>query len=101
MKFVYCTCNVSKKEEVIKKLESGGVQDYQIIDEVPARPLQGDPRLNTAVWPGYNCIIVMQFSDDEAADNIMKRLKTMNAEAENKAELITACSLPMDDYFYD
>ncbi|HKK67202.1 MAG TPA: hypothetical protein VJ946_03285 [Bacteroidales bacterium] len=101
MKFVYCTCNLSKKEEVIKTLENAGILDYQIIDEVPAKPMLGSPRLNTAVWPGYNCIILMQFSDDKAADNIMIRLKTMNAEAENKAELITACSLPMDDYFYE
>lgn len=100
MKLVYCTCNVSVKERVLNKIEDLNVKYYQIIDEVPAKPVIGEPRLNTGVWPGYNCMILMQFSEDSKAEEIMKGLKDMNKNAENDAELITAYSVPMDDYFY-
>ncbi len=100
MKFIYCTCNISMKNRVLKTLEARGVHDYQIVDEVAAKPLQGTPRLNTAVWPGYNTTIHMQFSDDNKAAAVMETLREFNKEAKTETELITACSLPMDDYFY-
>jgi hypothetical protein len=52
MKFIYCTCNISRKTRLLVKLEAKGEHDYQIIDQVAAKPLRGTPRLNNAVWPG-------------------------------------------------
>lgn len=101
MKLVYCTLNLSIKEQVLNKIESIGVKDYQIIDEILAKPVIGSPRLNTAVWPGYNCMILMQFSDDEKSQEILRALKSFNKSTENDADLITAFSVTLDDYFYD
>ena len=101
MKMVYITCNVSVREPLISMLEKAGVEDYQIIEQVPAKNVRGAPRLNTAVWPSHNSSLLMQFSDDQEAKRIMQKVKDFNKEAYNENELVTACSWTLDDYFYE
>lgn len=101
MKMIYVTCNVSVREPLLKILEEHNIKDYQVIEQVTAKSIKGDPRFNTAVWPGYNSAIFMQFSDDNRAKEIMQVLKDFNKNAFNENELITACLWTIDDYFYD
>jgi hypothetical protein len=101
MKMIYITCNVSIREPLTAMLDENGVSNYQIIEQVPAKNVRGAPRLNTAVWPGHNTSIFMQFSRDEEAGKILKKLKAFNREAYNEDELIEVCMWPLDDYFYD
>lgn len=101
MKMIYITCNVSVREPLLKMLEENNIKDYQIIEQVPAKSVKGDPRLNTAVWPGYNSAILIQFSDDEKAKTMMQKIKDFNQKAFNDNELVTACSWTLDDYFYE
>jgi hypothetical protein len=82
-------------------LENNEINDYQIIEEVPAKNVKGDPRLNTAVWPSHNSAIFMQFSDDERAKEMMQLIKDFNKDAYNDNELVTACMWTLDDYFYE
>lgn len=101
MKMIYVTCNVSVREPLINMLENNEINDYQIIEEVPAKNVKGDPRLNTAVWPSHNSAIFMQFSDDERAKEMMQLIKYFNKDAYNDNELVTACMWTLDDYFYE
>ena len=98
---VYITCNVSVREPLIQMLEENEIKDYQIIEQVPAKNVKGDPRLNTSVWPSHNSSLFMQFSDDNRAKEIMQRVKEFNKEAYNDNELVTACMWTLDDYFYE
>lgn len=101
MKLIYVTCNISVQEKVLNALEKLKVKDFQIIDEVKAKPVIGNPRLNNAVWPGFNTSIMVQIRDNIKAESIMKNLKELNQNVITKDELITASSIPMDDYFFD
>ena len=102
MKFIYCTCNVSVSERITALLEENDVHDYQLIDRVIARNVIGDPRFDTAVWPGYNVTITMQFSDDQKAEAVIGMLLRFNKEAAfNEDELLTVCSWSLDTSFYD
>jgi hypothetical protein len=101
MKIIYCTFNVTIQETLLQKLSTEGVTSYQLFENVKAKPAFGNPRLDTAVWPGYNSAIIIQFDDENQAKKLMHTLKTMNSEATSPDELITACMLPMDDYFND
>ena len=101
MKMIYITCNVSVREPLINMLEDHSITDYQIVEQVPAKNVKGDPRLNTAVWPSHNSSIFMQFSDDEDAKDIMQLIRNFNKEAFNDNELVTACMWTIDDYFYE
>ncbi len=101
MKMVYITCNVSVRDPLIKLLENNNIKDYQIIEQVIAKNIKGDPRLNTSVWPGHNTSIFIQFSDDNRAKEIMQIVREFNQRAFNENELVTACSWSLDDYFYE
>ncbi|MFC2104177.1 PG0541 family transporter-associated protein [Bacteroidota bacterium] len=101
MKMIYVTCNVSVRESLLKMLEENNIKDYQVTEQVTAKSVKGEPRFNTPVWPGYNSSIIMQFSNNERAIEIMQKIKEFNKKAFNDNELITACSWTLDDYFYE
>ena len=101
MKMIYITCNVSFREPLLKMLEKNDVKDYQVIEQLTAKSIKGDPRFNTPVWPGYNSAIFIQFNSDDRAKEIIKELKEFNQNAFNDNELITVCSWTLDDYFFD
>ena len=101
MKMIYVTCNVSVREPLINLLEKNDISDYQIIEEVPAKNVKGEPRLNTAVWPSHNSALFMQFSDDDRAREIMQLIRNFNKYAYNDNELVVACMWTLDDYFYE
>lgn len=102
MKFIFITCNISIKQEVIEIIEKADVSDYQVIDHVTAKPVVGDPRFDTDVWPGYNCLITLQVREHEKAKTIIQNLKEFNAKkAFNESELITLASWEMEEYFFN
>jgi hypothetical protein len=98
MKLVYCTCNISVLEQVLALVEKCGLTEYQIIDEVKAKPRIGDPRLNSAVWPGYNAIIVVSVTSEIDLENLMNAFRKYNHSVKNDAEILTAYCLPMSDF---
>jgi len=102
MKFIFCTCNVSIKDQVILLLEDNGITNYQVADRVIARNVKGSPRFDTAVWPGYNTNITMQLPDEEKAQEIIGLLAEFNrGKAFNDDELLTVCSINMENYFFE
>lgn len=100
MNIVYVSCNVSIKESIKDLLDNLKINSYQIIEQVPAKSPVDNPRFNTPVWPGYNCIFYVQISVDETAD-LITQLKNHNKNAINKSELITVCSWKLQDCFFD
>lgn len=101
MKLIYCTCNVSVLEPLLKAIEEVGVESYQVVEQLTAKNRIGDDRLNTPVWPGYNSSLIMQITDDHMAEIVMARIRQFNKNAFNTSELVTACMFTMDDYCFD
>lgn len=89
-------------ERVTNLLEVNEVNDYQVADKIIAKNIKGDPRFDTAVWPGYNVTITMQITDDSKSDMILEILRKYNKEnTASTDELLTVCSWKMDNYFFD
>lgn len=101
MKLIYCTCNVSVLEPLLKAIEEVGVESYQVVEQLTAKNRIGDDRLNTSVWPGYNSAIFMQIPDVQQANIIMDRIRLFNKNAFNSSELVVACMWTMDDFCFD
>ena len=101
MKMIYCTCDVSILAELTELLEKAGIRNYQVLERVIAKNREGNPRLNTPVWPGYNSSVLMQLSEEEPLKRLMQAVKEYNAAVENKDELITVCAWTITDYIYD
>jgi hypothetical protein len=89
-------------DRITNLLEINEVNDYQVTDKVIAKSVFGDPRFDTAVWPGYNVIITTQITDDSKASMILSTLRKFNKEnAANPDELLSVCSWEMEHYFFD
>ncbi|HZJ74790.1 MAG TPA: hypothetical protein VFC87_08295 [Perlabentimonas sp.] len=101
MKTIYCTCNVSVLEALVKKINQYHVDSYQIIEQVMAHNSVGDNRLNTAVWPGYNSSIIMQITDTQNATQVMNAIREFNKNAFNQNELVIATMWTVDDFCCD
>ena len=101
MKMIYCSCNISELEQVVEIIDSFQIHDYQIFDQVLSRNRLADPRLNTAVWPGYNASLILQVREQEKANRLMQKLRDFNRRAANVSEVLIACSWTIDDYIYD
>lgn len=101
MNVIYCTCNVSVQERLLKIIEECHISEYQLIDQVKAKSRKADPRMNNPVWPGYNSAVVMQVTENEKLERIAERVKEYNAQVYNSSELITFCAWPATHYFYE
>ncbi len=102
MKFIFCTCNISMLDQVTQLLDKNDVTSYQFTDKVISSSEKGSPRFDTAVWPGYNVNITIQTDSDDQALKIIELFRKFNKEnAFNDDELLTVCSMNMDNYFYD
>ena len=99
MKMVSCVCNVSVLATVLRLLDENGVQGYQVVNNVTGKNVKGDPRMDTAVWPGYSAQVMMQFKHNADAHSVLQKMKDFNKQAVNDDELLTCYSYVLDDFF--
>ena len=97
MKFIYITCNISMVEILWDMIDEMEIMNYQTIDLVTAKSDYAQPRLNTAIWPGYNASILIQEADNDKSDTLIKEIKEMNKNAFNSAEIVAGHSWKLDD----
>ena len=90
MKFIYITCNISIVEINWELLDEMKISNYQTIEPVTAKSSYAEPRLNTAVWPGYNASVLVQENDHEKAALLIEVINAINDQAFNAGELIAA-----------
>lgn len=75
-------------EAVTNLLDEMSFTDYQVIERVTAKSSLSTPRLNTAVWPGYNSSVFIQENDAGKVSSLVETVNKMNCSAFNNAELI-------------
>ena len=92
MKCIYITCNISMLETVTDMLDEMNFTDYQVIERVTAKSSHSSPRLNTAVWPGYNSSVFIQESDTDKVSALIETVNRMNQSAFNTGERIVLFS---------
>lgn len=97
MKFIYITCNISMVEILWDMIDEMEIMNYQTIDLVTAKSDYAQPRLNTAIWPGYNASILIQEADNDKSYTLIKEIKEMNKNAFNSAEIVAVHSWKLDD----
>jgi hypothetical protein len=66
------SCDISYLDDMVQHITMLGLSNYFIIDRVLGKFPQGEPRLDTAIWPGYNSMIISIVTEDEA-----EQLKTL------------------------
>lgn len=97
MNMIYLTVNVSELEEVLSLLDASNIRQYQVIEQASARTIGATPRMNTAVWPGYNSVIMIQANNAEK-DILLKQIIAFNEHTHTAEERITLCSWEVDTF---
>ena len=99
MKFVYITMNISRLNQFVEMLERNSFRSYQIIEQVTGRQFSGSPRMNTAVWPGHNSVVLVQ-CENEQKDNMLNKIRVMNSAIINESERIMAVIFQCEEFIY-
>lgn len=97
MKMLYCACNIAILPDLVAIFDDMKLSNYQIIEPVAGKTVKGDPRMNTAVWPGFNANVMLQL-DPETVSCAVAKIRDYNARALNDNEIIACCSWDIGDY---
>lgn len=98
MQFIYITCNISMLDNISELLDEIEIANYQVIEQVTAKSHYAQPRLNTAVWPGFNASVLVQENDQDKIDALMTEVEAINSKAYNNGELIAAFQWGVDRF---
>ena len=99
MKFVYVSCNISKLEQLTEEIRNLGIKTFQIVEDTAGSFDNGNPRMNTSVWPGTNAVVFHQVTPEKCAE-MLSTVRRMNREIVNENERILAASWECEDYVY-
>jgi hypothetical protein len=91
--------NISRLNPFVEILKKNEFKSYQIFENVTGRQFTGSPRMNTAVWPGYNSVVNVQ-CEKRQKDALIKEIQIMNSQIINESERIMAAVFPCEDFVY-
>lgn len=80
-------CDISLLDSLINTAKDMKLGNFMIIDRVLGKLPQEDLRLDTAIWPGYNAMIIC-FLPEEKALEMISTIEDMNSEAITNQELV-------------
>jgi len=98
MKMVCCACDISVLDELLRLIDESKALSYQVIDECTGKLPGCLPKMNNAVWPGHNSLILIQFSATDEANSLIESIQTCNRNETNVNEKITCFSLTLTDF---
>jgi 50S ribosomal subunit-associated GTPase HflX len=96
MKMIYSTFNVALLEEVKQWLKEINFDNYQIIEEMNSKTIIGDPRMNDAVWPGYNSGVFIQTMREDRIEKFSQKVIEHNKNRHNDQEFIMVFEWTID-----
>jgi len=94
MTMIQLTVNIAMREEVTALLSDAGITAWQAVEPATGKTTVGQPRMNDAVWPGYNTLFFIP-TDAETATDLLKRLSDFNDGLSNDDERLTAAAWPL------
>ncbi|MBW1971774.1 MAG: transcriptional regulator [Deltaproteobacteria bacterium] len=83
MKMLILIYDVDYEEDITDFITSLNVEAYTKWNKVLGKGRISDPRMDDAVWPGFNSVIMI-VTDDNKAENIVKTGKELSDKLGNK-----------------
>ena len=93
MQMVMVVYDAAHEEAVVELMEKGSVSGYTHWPRVLGRGQRSEPKMDTAVWPGFNAA-VMTALETEAAKELIQALGALNESLGGKG--IKAFSWKLD-----
>jgi len=101
MKIIYIVLNVSDLNSFAEKIRKCKLIDYQIIEQMLTNSLLGNPRTNTAVWPGYSSGIIIQSDEEMKIQLLFDEIREHNKNRINDEEIIRAFVLNTEAFIIE
>jgi nitrogen regulatory protein PII len=83
MKMLFIVYDVELDEDVMETLKACCIRGYTKWDRVLGKGEKSNPKLDDAVWPGYNCTIAVAV-EDSIEDETIKALTGLSDKLEGK-----------------
>ena len=77
MKMFMLIYDVDFDEEVMQTLDACCVTGYTKWDKVMGKGARSDPKLDNAVWPGFNCAVMLEATGD-TEDEVFEALQALH-----------------------
>ena len=84
MKMLFLIYDVDFDEDVMETLSTCCVAGYTKWSRVLGKGERSDPKLDDAVWPGFNCAVAMGV-DEELEQAVFDALKSVHSKMGGKA----------------
>lgn len=83
MKLLFITYDADLDDDVMEMLDSLGVNGFTKWDKVLGKGKNSEPKLDTSVWPGFNCAVAVVISDDDQ-ERILEELRKFSLRLDGK-----------------
>lgn len=83
MKLLFITYDADLDDDVMEMLDSLGVNGFTKWDRVLGKGKNSEPKLDTSVWPGFNCAVAVVISDDDQ-ERILEELRKFSLRLDGK-----------------
>jgi hypothetical protein len=87
MKLLLMIYDVDFDDDVMEMLTACCVTGYTKCGKVLGKGKKSDPRLDDAVWPGYNCAVAVAVEND-VEDKIFSAMKTLRNKLGGKGFVV-------------
>ena len=88
------SCDISYLDYMLQHMSKLGLSNFLILDRVLGKYPQGEPRLDSSIWPGYNAMIIIQVTEDEA-EQLKTLILRINQESLTNLEYVYWFEIPL------
>ncbi len=79
MKLLLITYDAIYDDSVMEILESSGVEGFTKWEKVLGKGKNSEPKLDSAVWPGFNCAVFTAAGNEEQ-ERVMEALREFSSQ---------------------
>ena len=83
-------------DRIVELLDELKIDSYTKWEGVTGKFEGSEPLLGTRSFPGYECVRLLPFRDEEKLNGLITRLEEFNKNAHKSADQIRLYSLPME-----
>jgi len=95
MKVVFIFYYAEYDEDIMAILEKINVKSYSKLEQILGKGKTSNPRLNTAVWPGFNNALIVGVKDEEKKEMLLQALRKYSDKHQGKG--ICVLVLPLEE----
>lgn len=96
MKLAFLVYHDILDTRVSKMLETCGVDYYTKWEQVVGKGHNTDAHLGTRVFPGYNTVRMIAFTDDKMIDGLIEKLNILNLEVLREDDKVRLFIMPLE-----